>query len=277
MHLRNLLRLALMVACELPLHHAVTAAEVSSSTPPPSKQLIMPGEVFAVGGRTAFLFTPATIPGRRGDAKPWIMYSPTLPGLPDKAEQWMHEQFTRAGIAVAGIDSGESYGSPEAVKAAEALHAEMVRRGYSTRPAVLGRSRGGLAASAWAIAHPELTAGVGGIYPAYDWRSFPGVGKAAAAYGLSPDALAERAGQLCPIERIEVAAKAGVPFFIIHGDSDEIVPLGPNSAELKKRYGAAGRGELVHLIIAKGQGHTFWEGFFHCQELVDFLIATATH
>jgi len=103
---------------------------VSSSTPPPSKQLIVPGEVFVVGGRTGFLFTPATIPGRRGDAKPWIMHSPTLPGLPDKAEQWMHEQFTRA-----GIDSGESYGSPEAVKAAEALHAEMVRRGYSTRPA----------------------------------------------------------------------------------------------------------------------------------------------
>jgi hypothetical protein len=68
-----------------------------------------------------------------------------------------------------------------------------------------------------------------------------------------------------------------VPCFIIHGDSDEIVPLGPNSAELKRRYEAAGRGELVHLIIAKGQGHTFWEGFFHCQELVDFLIKTATH
>ncbi len=36
-----------------------------------------------------------------------------------------------------------------------------------------------------------------------------------------------------------------------------------------------GKGELVNLIIAKGQGHSFWEGFFHCQELVDFLIERA--
>jgi hypothetical protein len=54
-----------------------------------------------------------------------------------------------------------------------------------------------------------------------------------------------------------------------------MVPLAPNSAELKKRYEAAGRGDLVRLIVAEGQGHSYWEGFFHCQELVDFLIARA--
>ena len=31
----------------------------------------------------------------------------------------MHERCVTAGVAVAGIDSGESYGSPEGVKAAE--------------------------------------------------------------------------------------------------------------------------------------------------------------
>jgi hypothetical protein len=31
----------------------------------------------------------------------------------------------------------------------------------------------------------------------------------------------------------------------------------------------------VTLIVAPGQGHSFWEGFFHCQPLVDFLIARA--
>jgi hypothetical protein len=31
----------------------------------------------------------------------------------------------------------------------------------------------------------------------------------------------------------------------------------------------------VKLIVAKGQGHNFWEGFFRCQELVDFAIARA--
>ncbi|MFM8496723.1 MAG: alpha/beta hydrolase family protein [Planctomycetia bacterium] len=254
-----------------------------SADPPAKKDLILPGEVFSIGGKTAFLFTPAAEQAADGKpvstdaaiARPWILYSPTLPAYPDKAEQWMHEQFTRAGIAVAGIDTGESYGSPEAVKAAEALHAEMVRRGYARKPAVLGRSRGGLWASAWAIAHPDLTAGVGGIYPVYDWRSYPGIEKAAPAYGLAPDALLAQAGELCPIERIDVAANAGVPFCIIHGDVDKLVPLEPNSGRLKQRYEALGKGDLVTLIVAEGQGHSFWEGFFHCQELVDFLVARA--
>jgi dipeptidyl aminopeptidase/acylaminoacyl peptidase len=151
----------------------------------------------------------------------------------------------------------------------------MVRRGYAKRPAVLGRSRGGLWASAWAIAHPELTAGIGGIYPVYDWRSYPGLDKAAPAYGLAPADLAARAAELCPIERIAVAAKADVPVCIIHGDDDKVVPLEPNSLRLKQTYEAAGKGDLVQLIVAKGQGHNFWEGFFRCQELVDFLVARA--
>jgi dipeptidyl aminopeptidase/acylaminoacyl peptidase len=187
----------------------------------------------------------------------------------------MHERFTTAGVAVAGVDTGESYGSPAGVAAAEALHAEMVRRGYAKRPALLGRSRGGLWASAWAIAHPDLTAGIGGIYPVYDWRTYPGLDKAAPAYGLAPAELAARAAELCPIERIAVVAKAGVPVCIIHGDDDKVVPLEPNSLRLKQAYEAAGKGDLVQLIVAKGQGHNFWEGFFRCQELVDFLVARA--
>jgi len=240
----------------------------------PTKNLVVPGEVFEVEGKTAFVFTPAADAVPKGP-KPWILYGPTLPAYPDEAEKWMHERFTAAGVAVAGIDAGESYGNPASVKAMEALHAEMIRHGYATKPAFLGRSRGGLWASSWAIAHPEFTAGVGGIYPVYDWRTYPGIDKAAPAYGLSPEDLAARASELCPIERIDVAAKAGVPFWIIHGDGDGKVPLEPNSARLKSRYDAVGRGDLVTLVVAKGQGHSMWEGFFRCQELVDFLIARA--
>ena len=274
MHNTRFWLVSITVAVAIGFSQPLDAADLQSA---PQKNLILPGETFSVAGKTAFLFTPAA-----GDAslpatgkKPWILYSPTLAAYPDKAELWMHEQFTKAGIAVAGIDTGESYGSPEAVKAAEALHAEMVRRGFADKPALLGRSRGGLWASAWAIAHPELTAGVGGIYPVYDWRTYPGVQRAAGAYGLKPEELTARAAELCPIERIGVAAEAGVPFCIIHGDDDKVVPLEPNSARLKSRYEAAGKGDLVNLIIAKGQGHSFWEGFFHCQPLVDFLIERA--
>ena len=267
-------RRRLVFAFGIVISAAVCAWADDSKAIQPQKNLILPGEVFAVAGRTAFLFTPADSASAES-RKPWILYSPTLRAYPDKAELWMHEQFVAAGVAVAGIDTGESYGSPEAVKAAEALHAEMVLRGYSPKPALLGRSRGGLWASAWAIAHPDLTAGVGGIYPVYDWRTYPGLTKAAVAYKLSPEQLAQQADELCPIEQIDTAARAGIPFCIIHGDSDKVVPLRPNSAELKKRYEAEGKGHLVTLIVAPGQGHSFWEGFFHCQPLVDFLIARA--
>jgi hypothetical protein len=274
MYHQNSFTAAFSIACLTVFCQAIPADE--NAQPALKKDLILPGEVFAVAGRTAFLFPAAGNASQaRAGQRPWILYAPTLPAYPDKAELWMHEQFTKAGIAVAGVDTGESYGSPEAVKATESLHAEMVRRGYARKPALLGRSRGGLWASAWAIAHPELTAGVGGIYPVYDWRTYPGIEKAAPAYGLTTEALAGQAAALCPIERIDSAARAGVPFCIIHGDQDTLVPLAPNSATLKKKYEAAGKGDLVNLIIAEGQGHSFWEGFFHCQPLVDFLIDRA--
>ncbi|NBU72746.1 MAG: hypothetical protein EBS53_15105 [Bacteroidetes bacterium] len=53
------------------------------------------------------------------------------------------------------------------------------------------------------------------------------------------------------------------------------MPLEPNSARLRRTYEKAGRGDLVTLIVAAGQGHSFWEGFFRCQPLVDFLIERA--
>ncbi|MCY3015777.1 MAG: prolyl oligopeptidase family serine peptidase [Planctomycetota bacterium] len=248
----------------------------ASAAAPSTKNLIVPGEVFDVDGHTAFLFTPAEVNALpAGAPRPWILYGPTLAAYPDEAEKWMHERFTEAGVAVAGIDTGESYGSPIAVAATEKLHAEMVKRGYAAKPALLGRSRGGLWASAWAIAHPDLTAGLGGIYPVYDWRTYPGVDSAAGAYGLSPAELLANVEELCPVERIDVAAQAGIPVCIIHGDIDAVVPIEPNSARLKARYEALGKGDLVELIVAEGQGHNFWEGFFHCQKLVDFLIQRA--
>ena len=262
----------LMLGLLLVVHWSVEAVE--SPREVPSKNLILPGEVFEVDGWQAFLFIPEEI--QTNANKPWVLYSPTLPAYPDRAELWMHRQLVSSGIAIAGIDTGESYGSPEAVRAAEALHKEMVRRGYSEKPAVFGRSRGGLWASAWAIAHPEWTAGVGGIYPVFDWRTYPGVDKAAAAYGLLTEELEAQAAVLCPIEKTDVLAKADIPFCIIHGDADKVVPLETNSAELKKRYESFGKGALVELIIASDQGHSFWEGYFQCQALVDFLVARAT-
>ncbi|MDP6046768.1 MAG: dienelactone hydrolase family protein, partial [Phycisphaerae bacterium] len=67
-------------------------------------------EVFQIEGRPAFLILPPTV--KTGSPVPWIWYAPTLPGLPGGAEKWMFDQFLAKGIAIAGVNVGESYGSP---------------------------------------------------------------------------------------------------------------------------------------------------------------------
>jgi hypothetical protein len=247
---------------------ALAAADEPS---PPVKKLILPGESFLVAGRPAFILTPPE--NLRRTPQPWVMYAPTLPPYPDKHEKWMHERFVAAGIAVAGIDVGEAYGSPKGRELFTALYRELTeRRGFATRPCLLGRSRGGLWVTSWAIENPEKVAGIAGIYPVFDLRTYPGLEKAAPAYGLTPEELGQRLGEFNPIERVGVLAKRRVPVFLIHGDQDKVVPLKPNSAEFVARYQAAGAGDAVTMVVAKGQGHNLWEGFFHSQPLVDFVI-----
>lgn len=241
----------------------------------PSPRLTLPGlEQFTVAGRPAFAFLPPA--EKRATPQPWIFYAPTLPAYPDGAERWMHEQFLAAGIAVAGVDVGEAYGSPKSHAAFDALYQEMAgKRGFAARPCLFGRSRGGLWVSSWAIAHPERVAGIIGIYPVFDFRTYPGLKNAAPAYGLTPDELASRAAEFNPIARVSALAKARVPVALIHGDVDKVVPLPENSGEFVRQYREAGAESLVKLIVLKGQGHNFFEGFFQSRELVDFAIARA--
>ncbi|MFV1996195.1 MAG: GDSL-type esterase/lipase family protein, partial [Verrucomicrobiales bacterium] len=153
--------------------------------------------------------------------------------------------------------------------------AEMVKNGYSRKPALLGRSRGGLWVSSWALEHPERVAGIGGIYPVYDYTTYPGVERAAPAYGLSEKELLAQQQNLNPIKRAGELAEAKIPVFIIHGTDDTVVPLAANSGALEKIYAARGAADLITVIKAKGQGHSFWPGFFTCQGLVDFLVERA--
>jgi alpha-beta hydrolase superfamily lysophospholipase len=237
-------------------------------------KLTLSREEFKVGDNRAFLLLPEA--SKRPKPQPWIFYAPTLPDYPDEAERWMHERFLAAGIAVAGVDVGEAYGSPQSHPAFEALYRELVKnRGFASKPCLFGRSRGGLWVASWAIAHPDKVAGIIGVYPVFDFRTYPKRDKAASAYGLTPEALTARNAELNPIERIDVLASAGIPVKLIHGDVDEIVPLKENSAEFERRYQAAGAGSLIKVIVLKGQGHSFYEGFFKNHELVDFAIARA--
>jgi pimeloyl-ACP methyl ester carboxylesterase len=241
---------------------------------PSEKKLPLPGEVWRVDGRTAFLIAPAEPPPPAGRPNPWVWYAPTLPPYPGDAERWMFERFTRAGIAIAGIDVGESYGSPAGRSGFSAFYAELTkRRGYSARPVLLGRSRGGLQLINWAADHPAQVTAFAGIYPVCNLASYPGLAKAAPAYGLTVEQLTADLARHNPIDRLAPLAAARVPFFAIHGDVDRLVPLELNSGLLRERYTALGG--TMTLVVPPGQGHSMWPGFFQSEELVAFVLKHA--
>jgi len=236
------------------------------------KKLPIDGEVFTIEGRSAFLILPP-----KTEAKapiPWVWYAPTLPSLPAKAEKWMFDKFLDSGIAIAGVDVGESYGSPKGRAIYCALHKELVeKRGLAKRACLLARSRGGLMLYSWAAENPDSVACIAGIYPVCNLSSYPGLARACGAYGMTEEQLAAKLTEHNPIDRLVPLAKAKVPIFHIHGDRDTTVPLDKNSGEVKKRYDKLG-GKMT-LEIVNGQGHNMWPGWFHSQKLVDCVIAHA--
>lgn len=241
----------------------------------PRKDLVLPGESWQIGEHTAFILWPE--PAKRRQPQPWVMYAPTLPGYPDSYEKWMHQKFLDAGIAVAGIDMGEAYGSPAGTDGLTSLYEHLVTdRGFATKPCLFGRSRGGLWVSSWAIRHPDKVAGIIAIYPVFDLTTYPGLERAAPAYGLTAQDLAQELSKWNPIARADVLANAKIPMAIIHGDVDTVVPLEPNSQTMARIYSDAGVASLMHLEIVSGQGHNHWQGFFRSQSLVDHAIRWAT-
>jgi pimeloyl-ACP methyl ester carboxylesterase len=237
------------------------------------KKLPLPGETFTVAGRPAFLIAAPAGPTSTAP-RPWVWYAPTLEKYPGKEELWLISQLLAAGISIAGIDVGESFGSPAGRALFTALHTELTRtRGYSAKPLLLGRSRGGLMLLAWAAENPEKVGAFAGIYPVVNLTSYPGLDQAAPAYALTAAELAAQLTAHNPVDRLASLAAARIPLFAIHGDRDTLVPLEANSALLKSRYTALG-GDMK-LIIAEGQGHNLWPGFFENPALLAFLIAHA--
>ncbi|MDP6635429.1 MAG: dienelactone hydrolase family protein [Phycisphaerae bacterium] len=233
-------------------------------------------ELFKVEGRPAFLILPTDAKANVESPVPWVWYAPTLRGLPGRHEKWMFDQFLDKGIAIAGVDVGESYGSPKGRAVYSALYKQLVeKRGLAKKACLLARSRGGLMLYNWAAENPNRVACIAGIYPVCNLTSYPGLNRACGAYGMTKEQLAATLTDHNPIDRLALLAKAKTPIFHIHGDRDGTVPLDENSGELKKRYEKLGG--AMTLEIVKGQGHNLWPGWFHSQKLVGFVITHAGH
>ena len=206
---------------------------------------------------------------------PWVFYAPTLRGLPNERDEgWMINHFLESGIAVAGIDVGESYGNFEGRNLYSKFHNFLTqRKKFNPKACLLARSRGGLMLYNWAASNPKKVKCIAGIYPVCNLRSYPGLERAAPAYKMSASELANSLSENNPINRLQNLAKADVPIFHIHGNVDTVVPLKSNSGIIAKRYQRFGGN--MQLVVPKGQGHNMWEGFFKCDELVKFIINCA--
>lgn len=253
--------------------------EAQLAATPKRRQVLINAETLMVDGRHAFIMAPDNDKKSKNKptqkpthSLPWVFYGPTLPGTPDRHEEWMHQQLLDQGIAIAGIDVGEGYGSPHSQRYFDSLYDEMVSRGYSEKPALLGRSRGGLYVSRFAIERPDRVAGIAGIYPVFDYTSYPGTQRAASVYGVTPEEMVSRESELNPIKLASKIAKAKIPVFIIHGTDDKVVPIEKNSNALRRIYIENGNAALIEVEQVAGQGHNYWPGFFRSQKLVDFLV-----
>ena len=237
-----------------------------------AENLPFPAERFDVNGNQAFVMSAQN----SGGEKPWVWYAPTLGNLPNRQHAWYFKQLIERGVSVAGINLGEVRGSPASAEKFTAFYDEMVRRGFSPKPILLGQSRGGLMMLTWAMRHPDKLTAFAGIYPVCNLASWPmknSKDKVLKDYGLPEAELTANLSRYNPIDNLQGLLANKVPFFIVHGNADTLVPYDENGKLLKERCEAGG-GQIAVKII-DGEGHKVTPGFFECQELLDFVLKQA--
>ncbi|MFO0965472.1 MAG: prolyl oligopeptidase family serine peptidase [Gemmataceae bacterium] len=256
-------KLPLLSLCVALLAEPATAVKA-----PADEQYGAKGATIDIGTHKGFILEPAK-PAAEG-ARPWVWYAPTIGGYPNRSNEWVLRKLLERGFYVAGVDVGESYGSPAGRKVFSEFHQHVVRAyKLESKARLLAQSRGGLMLYNWAAENPDKVRCIVGIYPVCDLRSYPGLKRAAGAYGLTPEELEKQLTKHNPIDRLEALAKAGTPILHIHGDADLVVPLGKNSQVLFDRYRALGG--KMNLIVVPGKGHAEIPEFFQAPELVRFL------
>lgn len=229
-----------------------------------------------IEGRKAFVIRPTKT---FGSERRWVWVTPAYLALPDARGVVEHrryvDRFLGAGLHVAGIDVGATCGSPRGAEVYQKFYEHMTTsEKLNSKARMLCQSNGGLISYAWAFRHPDQVERIGGIYPATDFRTWPGLDKVltypepAFSYGLSLSDLTANAASFNPIDNLAPLAKATVKLFHIHGDKDTVVPIDANTrapVETYRRLGGDARYEIV-----PGLGHG-GKPFYESESLAKFL------
>jgi len=197
-------------------------------------------------------------PYRTAPGKPWLIIA-AFPGHLREFES----QLLQAGWHLAYVQCPDEFGSERAMRAWEALYKVMTRegelRGLSPKPAVLGISRGGLYALAWARRHPDKLSTLYLDNAVCDARSWPGgkpmgLGQGGGSpsdwsrlrrvLGFADDAAAI-AGLPHPTDGLAAARDAGVRLVSVHGTADTVVPYAENAAKVVAFWQAGGKQPIL--------------------------------
>jgi hypothetical protein len=204
-------------------------------------------------------------------AKPWAWYAPTIGNHPGKANEWLISRLLDSGFTIVGAYVGETYSNPKSREQFTALYERATKHyGLDNKVCLIAQSRGGLNHYNFAADHPQWVRCIAGIYTVCDMQSYPGLEKAAPAYGLSADELKQQISKHNPLARLAPLAEAKIPILHVHGDSDKIVPLEANSAALIEQYRKLGGS--AELEVVPGEGHNFHPAFFESEKMLNFLI-----
>ena len=227
-------------------------------------------EVMEIDGRKGYVYA-APKPAK---GKPWVWYAPVINGdvIIMKHKKYV-DAFMKAGIAVAGFDLGEVRGAPGSTAKFTSFYDAMVKQGYSTKPILLGQSRGGMMTLTWAFRNPEKVQAWVGIYPVCNltsWSLKHSKKETLADFGMTEEKLISKLKEFNPIDNLAGLAKHKVPMFSVHGDKDGPVPYLDNTKLLQENYQAAGG--TCEVKIIPGGGHEISPAFFECQELIDFVL-----
>ena len=125
----------------------------------------------------------------------------------------------------------------------------------------------------WAVRNPTKVAAYAGIYPVQNLRSWPMKWSLVATlrdFEMDEKTFTQRIDEHNPINHLGGMAKAKVPIFIVHGDSDKAVPLKENSEVVRDRYKKLGG--KIDVEVVPGAGHQVIDAFFKSKNLIEFLI-----
>lgn len=208
-------------------------------------------ERWQVDGRPALLRVPA----KAAEGKPWLWVAEFQGHLGGFEAAMLKE-----GWHVAHVACPNQFGSDKSMRTWEVFHGELTsKRGLSAKPAVLGISRGGLYALAWARKHPDKLSAIYLDNAVCDGRSWPGgkplglgQGKGSprdwqlqrAAFGFADDAAAI-AGLPRSTDGLEKARDAGVWLISVHGTADSVVPYAENAAKVVAFWETGGKKPFV--------------------------------